>query len=52
MAKKKSTSPEKKAAQKMRTTANKIRAWKKHLESHPHDLVGKEKLELLLREKK
>jgi hypothetical protein len=49
MAKKKSRSPEKKAAQKMRTAANKIKKWKEHIAKHPNDAIGNKKLEELLK---
>lgn len=36
--------PEQYARQRARTTANKRRAWKAHLENHPKDKQGKEQL--------
>jgi len=50
MAKKRSRSPEKKAAQKMRTAANKRKKWKEHIENCPNDVVGNKKLAELLKE--
>ena len=31
--------------QRLRTTVNKKKAWKKHLEMHPNDIFGKEAIE-------
>lgn len=31
--------------QRYRTSANKKKAWKKHIEIHPNDLVGKKAIE-------
>lgn len=50
MAKGKRQKKEKYQAQKIRTTVNKKKAWKKHLEKNPNDIQGKQTLGNKLRD--
>ncbi len=49
MGSKKRSKPEKYKMQKLRTSANKRKAWREHMEQNPNDKEGKARLEALLK---